>query len=413
MGTLAIKGGAPLRTKPFPTWPVWDETDEKALLAVLRSGVWGISEAENSPLRQFERAFARAHQARFGLGVTNGTSALQTALLAIGIDYGDEVIIPPYTFIATASACLMSGAVPVFVDVDPGTYTLDPARIEEALTPRTRAIIPVHVGGCPADLDRIMEIARPRGLVVIEDACQAHGAAWNGRRVGAVADLGCFSFQSSKNLSAGEGGLVATDSQDLAGRCWSVHNCGRVREGFGYSPEILGSNFRMTQWQASTLLSQMRSFEEQSRTREENGLYLSERLAEIGGFEPQQRDPRVTRHGYHLFISRYNQAAFHDVPRDLFLQALRAEGIPCAPGYRPLYCLSAIKAEINRLRRFAGSPKAGEGPVCPVTERACFEEGIWFGQSLLLGTRQDMDDVAEAVLKVKNHIDEVREDLAA
>ncbi len=271
MSTLAIRGGAPLRTQPFPQWPVWDETDEKALLAVLHSGVWGISDDPDSQVRQFERAFSRIHHAKFGLAVFNGTVALQTALMALGIGYGDEVIVPPYTFLATASACLMVGAVPVFVDVDAGTYNLDPGKIEAAITPRTRAIIPVHIGGCPADVDRILKIARQHNLIVIEDACQAHGAAWNGRRVGANADLGCFSFQSSKNLAAGEGGMILTDNQELADRCWSVHNCGRVREGAWYQHEVLGSNFRMTQWQAGILLAQTRNFEEHASAREENG----------------------------------------------------------------------------------------------------------------------------------------------
>jgi dTDP-4-amino-4,6-dideoxygalactose transaminase len=411
MGTLAIKGGTPLRTKPFPDWPVWDESDEKALLGVLRSGVWGISDHPDSPVRQIEREFARIHQAQFGQSVFNGTVALQTALMALDIGYGDEVIVPAYTFLATASACLMTGAIPVFVDVEAGTYNLDPERIEEAISERTRAIIPVHIGGCPADLDRILEIARRHNLLVIEDACQAHAAAWNGRRVGAIAKLGCFSFQSSKNLNAGEGGMILTDDPVLADRCWSVHNCGRVREGAWYQHEVLGGNFRMSQWQAGILLAQARSFEEQARVREENGLYLSERLAEIGGFLPQQRDPKVTQHGYHLFISRYERAAFHGVTRGAFLTALQAEGIPCAPGYVPLYRMNAIKDGIARLKRAMGRAEAHEIlPDCPVTERACSEEGVWFGQSMLLGSKKDMDDIAEAVLKVKLAIDEVREE---
>jgi dTDP-4-amino-4,6-dideoxygalactose transaminase len=414
MSTLAIKGGTPIRSKPFPVWPVWDESDEKALLDVLRSGVWGITDHTDSPVHEFERAFSHVHQAQFGLSVFNGTVALQTALMAIGIDYGDEVIVPSYTFLATASACLMAGAVPVFVDVDAGSYNIDPARLEEAITARTRAIIPVHIGGCPADLGRIMEIARRHNLVVIEDACQAHGAAWNGRRVGAIAALGCFSFQSSKNLNAGEGGMILTDNQDLLDRCWSVHNCGRVREGAWYQHEVLGSNFRMTQWQAGILRSQMRNFEQQAQIRERNGQYLSERLAEIGGFNPQQRDPYVTQHGYHLFISRYDRAAFHDVSRDDFLVALKAEGIPCAPGYQPLYRMNAIKDGIARLKRFSGEQDLEAAHHnYPVTERACYEEGIWFGQSMLLGTKQDMDDIAKAVLKVKLNIDEVRDQLTA
>lgn len=409
MSTLAIKGGSPLRTKSFPRWPIWNETDENGLLEVLRSGSWGISDDPNSPVHRIEREFAQTHHSRFGLAVFNGTMALQVALMAVGIDYGDEVIVPPYTFLATASACLMVGAIPVFVDVDSSTYNLDPAKIEAAITPRTRAIIAVHIGGCPADMDRILEIARRHNLPVIEDACQAHAAAWNGRRVGAIADAGCFSFQSSKNLNAGEGGMILTDNQELSEKCWSIHNCGRVRDGAWYQHEVLGGNFRMTQWQAGILLAQLRNFEEHARIREENGLYLSERLVEIGGFEPQARSPKVTQHGYHLFISRYDPKAFHDVPRDVFLPALQAEGIPCSPGYQPLYRMQAIKDGIARLRRFTSSQKSDEPlPDCPATEKACKEEGVWFTQAMLLGTKQDMDDIAEAILKVKSNIDQLK-----
>jgi dTDP-4-amino-4,6-dideoxygalactose transaminase len=187
-----------------------------------------------------------------------------------------------------------------------------------------------------------------------------------------------------------------------------VHNCGRVREGAWYQHEVLGGNFRMTQWQAGILLAQLRNFEDFARLREENGLYLSERLAEIGGLTPQRRDPQVTQHGYHLFISRYERSAFQDVPRELFLAALQAEGIPCAPGYNPLYRMNAIKDGMTRLKRFVGAKEAAETPDCPVTERACAEEGVWFWQTMLLGCKKDMDDIAEAILKVKEHIDELR-----
>jgi dTDP-4-amino-4,6-dideoxygalactose transaminase len=407
MSKLAINGGPALRKTAFPAWPVWGKADEEAVLGVLRSGVWGISEDPASPLRQFEEAFARTQQAAFGLGVFNGTVALQATLMALGIGLGDEVIVPPYTFLATASACLMVGALPVFVDVDPRTYTLDPALIEAAITPRTRAVIAVHIGGCPADLDAVLAVGREHGLAVIEDACQAHAAAWNGRRVGAIGDAGCFSFQSSKNLSAGEGGMIVTDDKALLDRCWSAHNCGRVREGAWYQHEMLGGNYRMTQWQAGILLAQLRDFEAQSRLREENGRYLARRLAESGGLLPQERDPRVTQHGYHLFISRYQPEAFAGVARETFLAALQAEGIPCAAGYRPLYRMNAIREGAARIMRFTGAEERGE-PDCPVTERACNTEGVWFGQSMLLGSRSDMDDIAAAVLKIQENAAELR-----
>lgn len=411
MSQAAILGGSPLRSTPFPAWPIWDEEDEQALTSVMRSRVWGISPNPESALTEFEAAFARLHQARHAQAVFNGTVALQTLLMALDLEYGDEIIVPPYTFLATASACLLVGLMPVFVDVEAGSYNLDPTKIEAAITPRTRAIIAVHIGGCPAKLDEILAVAKRHNLIVIEDACQAHGAAWKGRRVGAIADAGCFSFQSSKNLNSGEGGAIITDNDELHAAVWSIHNCGRVPEGAWYQHERLGGNYRMTQWQAGVLVSQMRRFEEHAALREANATYLAERTSEIGGFEPQERDPRITAHGYHLFISRYDSRFFQGLPREAFLKALAAEGIPCSPGYVPLYKMNGIRSGIARLQRVTGT-RTETLPDCPVTERACASEGIWFTQNMLLGTRQDMDDIADAVLKVKENAGELVRALA-
>jgi dTDP-4-amino-4,6-dideoxygalactose transaminase len=402
MSELAIKGGSPVRAKPFPEWPVWDEREEQELLAVLRSGRWGALEQVGSRVAQFQEAFAEANGATYGLCVSSGSTALQTALRAIDIGYGDEVIIPPYTFIATATSCLVVGAVPVFVDIDPRTYNIDPSKIEEAITDRTKALMPVHIGGCPADMDSVLEIAARQGLPVIEDACQAHAAAWRDQAVGSIGDMGCFSFQSSKNINAGEGGIVLTSDEELESRCWSARSYGRVRGGQWYEHETLGDNYRMTEWQAAILLAQLTRMEEMAAVREENATYLCGLLAGIDGLEPQWRDPRVTRHAYHLFISRYDAEAFEGLHRDRFLQALNAEGIPCARGYIPLYRTHAIQSAVRRLERFVTGQDAPYNlPDCPVTERACGEEGVWFTQSMLLGTRQDMDDIAAAVVKIK------------
>ena len=404
MEKLAIQGGNPVRVKPFQNWPVWDEREEQALINVLHSGIWGVS-AEEGLIDCFEREYALVHQAKYGRCVFNGTAALEVSLRAINIDYGDEVIVPAYTFMATATACLMVGAIPVFVDIDPNTYNLDPDKVEAAISPRTRAIIPVHIGGNPADMDRITEIAKKYHLWVIEDACQAHGAAWKGQRVGAIGDLGCFSFQSSKNINAGEGGIILTDNEELAELCWSILNCGRVREGEWYQHEVLGGNFRMTGWQAAILLAQLTRFDELARRREENGLYLAECLAQVDGFQPLTRDPRVTQHGYHLFICRYDSSAFNGLPRHAFTEALQAEGIPCSEGYVPLYRMKAIQDGTRRLKRFLTGKESTEPyPDCPVTEKACYSEGIWFAQTMLLGTCSDVDDIVSAVMKIKRNI---------
>jgi len=402
MSRLAVDGGTPVRVKPFPSWPLWGEEEEKALLEVLHSGDWSSPSRPASKLAAFQTAFAEYQQAKHVLCVFNGTVALETALRATGITYGDEVIVPPYTFIATATACLSVGAVPIFVDIDPATYNIASHRIEEAITPRTRAIIPVHIGGCPADMDGVLEVASKHGLMVIEDACQAPGASWRGRRVGAIGDLGCFSFQASKNINAGEGGAVVSDDDELAERAWSVHNCGRIPQGAWYQHEVLGSNFRMTEWQAAILLAQLSRTEGLCTRREANALYLAQHMAEIPGVSPQYRDERVTEHAYHLFVLRYDSEAFGGLARDPFLAALRAEGIPVSAGYTPLYKAGAIRQGIVRLRRaIEGREVEYDEPDCPVTQRACTTEGAWFTQTMLLGTKDDVDDIAEAILKIQ------------
>jgi dTDP-4-amino-4,6-dideoxygalactose transaminase len=402
MSKLAIDGGTPVRDKPFPSWPLWGEEEEKALLEVLHSGEWSSPTKPAAKLAAFQQAFGEYQQAKHVLGVFNGTVALVTAFRAAGLTYGDEAIVPPYTFVATATACLSVGAIPVFADIDPATYNIDPERIEEAITPRTKAIVPVHIGGCPADMDAIIELARKHNLMVIEDACQAPGAAWKGRRVGAIGDMGCMSFQASKNVNAGEGGAVMTDDDELAVRAWSVQNCGRIPEGAWYQHEVLGNNYRMTEWQAAILLAQLGRTTELCARREANAVYLAQRMAEIPGVTAQARDERVTEHANHLFVFRYDSEAFGGLPRESFLAALRAEGIPASPGYTPLYKAGAIRRGIVELRRFTeGREVEYEEPDCPVTERACTAEGAWLGQTVLLGTKTDMDDIAEAILKIQ------------
>lgn len=397
---LALEGGTPVRTKGWPSWPVFDETEERAILEVVRSGKWWS--VEGSKVREFEQAFARFQDAQFAVCVTNGTAALEVALRAAHIGCGDEVIVPPYTFIATATAVLSVGATPVFVDVQEDSLNIDPTKIEEAITPRTRAIIPVHVAGCPADMDGVLEVARKHNLLVIEDAAQAHAAEWKGTKVGAIGDMGCFSFQASKNLNAGEGGAVLTNNPHWADQVWSVHNVGRVRGGRWYEHHVLGSNFRMTEFQAAILLCQLKRLPEQTERRTRNAQKLTQLLSQIPGIRPLRPDPRVTRHAYHLYIFRYNKEAFGGKPREDFLKALNAEGIPCSAGYVPLY----------RERVFLNRPHSNDlcqlsrmkdysQVYCPVCERASAEEAVWLYQNLLLGTEEDMVDIATAIAKVQ------------
>lgn len=403
MEKLAIDGGKPIREKGFPSWPVWDESEINALREVLESGRWGIG---GDKVPEFEQKFAEYVGVEHGICVTSGTTALEVALKAGGIGPGDEVIVPPYTFMATASAVLQVNAIPIFADIDPDTYNIDPNEVEKAITERTKAIIPVHIGGCPADMDAIMDIAKKHNLIVIEDCAQAHSAEWKGQKVGSIGDMGCFSFQSSKNLCAGEGGIITTNNREFGDKCWSFHNCGRVRQGAWYEHPLLGSNLRMTEWQAAILLSQMKRLDEQTKIRNENALYLDKKLSEIDGIRPQKRDDRVTTHAYHLYIFRYDASKFNNVPRAEFLKALSAEGIPCSPGYNPLYKDDLFKAPIEKCPLSCGYYKGKVDYTkveCPVAEKACREEGVWFFQSMFLGDKSDMDDIVNAIKKIKDN----------
>jgi dTDP-4-amino-4,6-dideoxygalactose transaminase len=324
------------------------------------------------------------------------------ALRALGIGCGDEVIVPAYTFVATASAVLGVGAVPVFVDIDPETLNMDPAGIETAITARTTAVIPVHIAGRPADLDAILAIAGKHGLAVIEDAAQAHAAAWRGRRVGAIGHIGSFSFQASKNLNAGEGGIVICGSEELADAAWSVVNIGRVRNGGWYDHQVYGSNFRLTEFQSAILRTQLARLPEQTERRTASAAALRERLAGIEGIRLPSPDPRITCHAYHLFTFRYQPEAFGGRPLAHFLKALAAEGVPCSDGYIPLY------REGLFVRHAAGQDKgchAGRhidypSLHLPVCEQVCTDT-VWLEHSLLLSEPGEMDDIAEAIRRIQ------------
>jgi dTDP-4-amino-4,6-dideoxygalactose transaminase len=388
---LAIHGGTPVRTAPIGRWPVFGQEEEELLLAALRSGVWGS--IDGTYVKRFEQEFAEVHDARHGVATVNATMGLSIALKAIGIQPGDEVLVPPYTFIATASAALMLGAIPVFVDVDPETLLIDPAGIDAAVTPRTKAIVPVHHGGSPADMDGVMAAAARHGLKVVEDAAQAHGAAWRGRPVGAIGDIGVFSFQSSKPVNAGEGGIMLTDDDTLDELMWSLRNVGRRRGGAWYEHVRLGWNLRLTEFQAAVLIGQLQRMPEQQAHRTASAAYLDAELARIPGVAPVRVPDGVTAHSWYTYHWRWLGAADGGLPKPLFAEALAAEGIPVFAGYVPLNRNQAI---IDEIRRLGGREP---GP-CPSAERAATDEVMMFSLPILMGQRADLDDVVEAVSKV-------------
>jgi len=399
---LAINGGTPIRDKaqkPWPTWPIFDTEEERALLGVLHSGKWW--DVEGTEGRQFEREFAAYHHARFGLVCTNGTAALEIALRALEIGCGDEVIIPPYTFIATASAVLTVGAIPIFVDIQPDTLNIDPLHIEAAITSRTRAIIPVHMAGRPADMDTILAIAAKYHLAVIEDAAQAHGAEWRGTRVGALGDFGTFSFQASKNLNSGEGGIVLTNNKERADAAWSIINVGRFRDGHLPGYQVLGGNFRMPEFQSCILRTQLGRLPEQTDRRSDNARTLYELLSNIPGILLPFDDPRITCNAYHLFTFRVDLDRLQGRTHSESIAALRAEGIPCSSGYIPLYregIFARLSHHDGHWRQTAPAPDytALNLPVC---EQVC-RDTVWLPQTLLLADRSDMEDIAAAIVKI-------------
>jgi dTDP-4-amino-4,6-dideoxygalactose transaminase len=260
--------------------------------------------------------------------------------------------------------------------------------------------LPVHIAGQPADMDGILAIAQTHKLRVVEDACQAWGAEWRGQRVGALGDLGAFSFQASKNITAGEGGIIVTNDGHLADLCWSLHNVGRRKGGLWYEHVRQGGNYRMTEWQGAILLAQLERADALARQRHENALYLSEVLQSIPGIDPLKVDPRVTRHAWHLFVFRYRSAAFGGLPRQDFIAALQAEGIPCTPGYVPLNESPALQDGLRKLQAFRKDISAPR--ACPVAERLSQEEAVWLPQNLLLGGEKEINDIVEAIAKIKH-----------
>jgi dTDP-4-amino-4,6-dideoxygalactose transaminase len=397
---LAALGGRPVRNKSFPKWPIYDSEEEKQLLSVLRSSFFKgfLDRALRRPgkIQEFERAFASYHEAPHGMAVTNGTQAIEVCLLAAGIRPSDEVIVPSYTAISTASAVAMVGAIPIFADIDPDTLNVTPDSVRSVLTEMTRAVIPVHYSGRFAPMDGLSDLARNHGLLLIEDAAHAHGARYKGRYAGSWSQAATFSFQESKNMSAGEGGIILTHNPAFAEACWERINMGRRPGQPWYQHYSLSSNYRMTVWQAAILLAQLKRLKNQVHRRDKNGRYLDKLLATIPGIIPGRRDPNQDINPHHLYTFRLDPNHFA-VPKELFIYALQAEGIPAYPGISlPLYRTEAFREKTLPLGR--GTPTYGKMHH-PGTETACAQT-VWLEQNVLLCERKDVEDVAAAIGKV-------------
>ncbi len=400
----ALLGGAPVRSASWPTWPVWNSTWEPKVIAILRSGRWWRGKGEH--VADFEKAYAALMGAKRCLATASGTTALLISLHVLDVDAGDEVIVSPFTFIASYNAILLGKALPVFPDTDPNTFTIDPKTIEGCITDRTRAIMPVHIYGLPCEMDAINEVAKKHNLAVIEDACQAWLAEYKGKKCGVLGDLGCFSFQNSKHLPAGEGGAIIGDNEQMMDRCHSFHNCGRAYgSSKGDKPYFMrGSNRRMQQIQAMMLLQQLDKLVQETARRRENADYLSANLREIPGIHPA-RFPEDSRPVWHLFPFRYDARQFNGLSREKFIKALNAEGVPCSTGYLEQYFDGLIDEAIQsrgyqrlfsekRLKDYRESLHELKG------NRLVCETTVAFTQNLLLAERKDMDDIIGAIQKI-------------
>jgi len=396
---LALFGGKPIREKQFPSWPCSTKKIESEVFRCLQKESWGIG---SEVIDRFCTSFSAFHDSSFAIATNSGTTALWVALKAAGVKAGDEVIVPGYTFIATASSVLLANGIPVFADIDIETGNIDPASIEEKITRKTKVIMPVHIGGTPCDLDAIKSIADKHSIKIIEDAAQAHGAEWDQNKIGGLGLGGCFSFQTSKNMTAGEGGIITSNDEEFMDSCFSYYNCGRVRNGGWYEHSHLGGNFRMSAIQAAILIPQLDSINYYLQLRESNRKILDSALENISGITPLKRYSNVTASANHIYICRYNEGEFSGIPRHKFFEAMQAEGIFTYQGYKPLYKENLFIVNPDEYPWLNGINF--NSLSLPFTEQFSEKESIWLKQNYLLGTKDDTQDIIRAFEKVTNEM---------
>jgi dTDP-4-amino-4,6-dideoxygalactose transaminase len=413
VGKLAITGGKALRKTPFTTWPTGTKKEAAALKDVLTGSKWGGQPFPGKHALAFAKKFAKVHTAKYAQCVNTGTVAIQAALKAIDVRPGDEVIAPAYTWEGTVGPVLLVNAVPVFVDIDPDTYCLDAKLIEKAITPKTKAILPVHLGMRFADMDEILRIAAKHNLKVIEDCAHAHGGMWKGKGAGSMGDLGAFSFQSSKLITSGEGGAVITNNLEYMERVQSYINAGRASLTDKYHHRIIGFNYRMGEFQAAVLGPQLDRLAAQAKIRARNMKRFESRLQNTPGIGLLKPESRITRQAPYGYVLKYFSEKAKDIPRASFVAALQLEGIPCdGLFYEPVYKSSLFP--LNPAD-FPALSWGREKPLdlrnmysCPEADRAAYHEAVWFPHQLFLGSSKDVDDIADAIHRVLSSIEELR-----
>ena len=408
MAELAIRGGpAAAEGLDVPEWPWMNEASEQHVQEALDSGHW-CRNAGGEFCDRLEAEFAEYHDAEHAVAVSNGTAAIELALLACGVEPGDEVIVPSYSFIASASAVPAVGAVPRFVDTDPETYNIDLDHLEEVITDRTVGVVGVHFAGYPMDMDRLVPLVEEHDLFLVEDAAHAQGTEWRGEKVGTFGDFGTFSFQESKSLPSGEGGIVVTDDDVLAERARILHNIGREQGTTGYRHYRMGTNYRLSEIHAALALGQLEKLDAENRTRERNERLLVEELQSIPGIETKPRDERITARGYCLENFRYDADEFDGLPRDRFIEALVAEGVPVSDGYEmPLYRQPAFfRNEIGRLLPDGTEIPDYRNQHLPGVEEVC-RTNVSYSHKVLLAEADGVRSIATAIRKIRDNTDEL------
>ena len=415
MSKLAIFGGPKTRTEPYPEWPVWDQRDIAAVTEVIKSGRWGGYPYPGPKTAKLAKKFAEMQGGGYAVPMANGTVTMEVALRAANIGWGDEVIVPGYTFQATASAPMAAGAIPVIVDVDPNNYCLDPNAAARAITPKTKAIIPVHLGSNMADMDAIMVLAETHDLVVIEDCAHAHGATWNGRGAGTIGHFGSFSLQSSKTLTTGEGGILLCRTPELAARAVSIIDCGRPHAlGGGAEDDTrefqVGGNFRLSEIAAALALVGLERFPAQAKEREAMADYMDEALSEIPGIRLLKRDPRHTTRSFYRYIFAINPETF-GMEHHLLCEALAAEGVDAWTGYEAMNNYTLFQPQKSKLAVPSAFPDYFDFKKMklPVAERACEHEAVWLDENVFRAGHKGVDDAVAAIKKIQANAKELNE----
>ena len=409
---LAILGGEPVRkNRSWPRWPYWDQEVIDSVVKTTKSRIWCRIQSRSGTVPTFEKKFAQMMGAKFCVATGSGTQALHTAVEALGIGAGDEVITSPYTDPGTIASILVARALPVLADLDRESYQLDPQDVERRITENTKAIMPVHMMGQPCNMERIMQIAKKHNLKVIEDACQAHLAEYQGKKLGTIGDLGCFSFQSSKTIACGEGGGIIGDDEQLMDNCYTVHNHGTSRRG---RTEVAGPKYRMNEFEAAVLLGQLSGVHERFARRNENAAYLTSRLKNCPGIVPQKLYKGTASGSFYLYPTTYRKEHFNGADRGKFLKALSAEGVSLSPYirqglHREPWTENILRAKVYQ-KMFSGKRlrEYREQKECPVCDQVCQEMAMIWASGPLLGTKEDMDDIADAILKVYENRDKLR-----